>query len=122
MLSDKLRICLLIAVCCYFVLILLFLKRKAISLKYTLLWIAAGIVMATLVVCPDLLVFMITIIGIESNMNGLFIMAIAFLIAILMSITSIVSRQAEKIKSLTQTIGMLEKELREIKQENLQNM
>lgn len=114
MLPDKLRICLTIAVICYFVLILVFLKRKAISLKYTLLWIVAGIFMGIMVIWPKTLTWIITAIGIESNMNGLFIIAIAFLIAILMSITSIVSKQSEKIKLLTQTIAILEKRVREL--------
>ena len=114
MLPDKLRICLTIAVICYFGLILVFLKRKAISLKYTLLWIVAGIFMGIMVIWPKTLTWIITAIGIESNMNGLFIIAIAFLIAILMSITSIVSKQSEKIKLLTQTIAILEKRVREL--------
>ena len=117
MLPDRLRISLVIAVACYFMLMLLFLKRKAISLKYTLLWIVAGIFMGIMVIWPKTLTMLISVIGIESNMNGLFIMAIAFLIAILMSITSIVSKQSEKIKSLTQTVAMLEKRVRELENE-----
>lgn len=46
-------------------------------------------------------------------MNGLFIACIAFIIMILMSLTSIVSKQADKIKNLTQTIAKMEKRLRE---------
>ena len=42
---------------------------------------------------------------------------IAFVIAILMSITSIVSKQSEKIRSLTQTIAILEKKIREQEEE-----
>lgn len=114
MLPDKLRLCLLFAVASYFVLILLFLKRKEISLKYTLLWIFAGLFMGIMIIWPQLLRIIVTIIGIESNMNGLFSMGMMFIIAILMSITSIVSKQSDKIRSLTQTIAMLEKRIREL--------
>ena len=114
MLPDKLRLCLLFAVACYFVLILLFLKKKAITLKYTLLWIFAGIFMGIMVIWPKVLWTLVNIVGIESNMNGLFSMVMMFIIAILMSITSIVSRQSDKIRSLTQTIAMLEKRIREL--------
>lgn len=114
MIPDRLRISLLLALACYFILILIFLKRKDISLKYTLLWIFSGAFMGVLVIWPELLRKIIDMIGIESNMNGLFIMLIAFIIAILMSLTAIVSKQSEKIKSLTQTIGMLEKRIREL--------
>lgn len=101
----------------YFVFILAFLKRKAISLKYTLLWIVAGIFMGLLVIWPQLLLMLRRLVGIESNMNGLFVMAIGFIIMILMSITSIVSRQNEKIRKLTQVIAILEKRVRELEEE-----
>ena len=69
--------------------------------------------MGILVIWPESLIIIISIIGIQGSMNGLFILAIAFVIAILMSITSIVSKQSEKIRSLTQTIAILEKKIRE---------
>lgn len=116
MLSEKLRFSLILAVICYFLLILLFLKRRDISLKYTLLWIFAGVAMGILVIWPETLVKITSFIGIETNMYGLFILAIAFVIAILMSITAIVSKQSEKIRSLTQTIAMLEKRVRELEE------
>lgn len=117
MLPVKLRISLIIIMIVYFILILAFLKRKAISLKYTLLWIAAGVFMGILVIWPQLLLQLRSLVGIESNMNGLFVMAIGFIIMILMSITSIVSRQSEKIKKLTQVNALLEKRIRELENE-----
>lgn len=116
MISIKLRISLIIVLIIYFVFILAFLKRKAISLKYTLLWIVAGIFMGILVIWPQLLLMLRRLVGIESNMNGLFVMAIGFIIMILMSITSIVSRQNEKIRKLTQVIAILEKRVRELEE------
>ena len=114
MIPDKLRISLTCALVIYFALIFLFLKRRDISLKYTLLWLFAGVFMGILVIWPETLAKIISIVGIESNMNGLFILAIAFVIVILMSITSIVSKQSDKIRSLTQTIAMMEKRIREL--------
>lgn len=116
MIPDKLRISLICALVIYFALILLFLKRRDISLKYTLLWLFAGAFMGILVIWPESLIKITQAIGIESSMNGLFILAIAFVIAILMSITSIVSKQSDKIRSLTQTIAMMEKRIRELEE------
>ena len=113
MIPDKLRISLILVLIIYFILILLLLKKREISLKYTLLWLFAGLCMGILVIWPESLTIIISIIGIQGSMNGLFILAIAFVIAILMSITSIVSKQSEKIRSLTQTIAILEKKIRE---------
>ena len=114
MIPTTLRIILIIAVASYFGIILVFLKKSALALKYTLLWMAAGVVLGVMVLCPKSLTFFIHLIGISDNMNGLFILCIAFLIMILMSITSIVSKQTERIKNLTQTIARMEKRLREL--------
>lgn len=119
MIPDKLRMSLICGLIVYFVLILLLLKKREISLKYTLLWLAAGMFMGILVIWPEALHMIISKIGIESNMNGLFILAIAFVMVILMSITSIVSKQSDKIRSLTQTIAMMEKRIRELEEEKV---
>ena len=114
MIPSNLRIVLILGVIIYFVIILLFLKKKALSLKYTLLWLLAGVILGVMVIWPEILVWFVHLLGIVDNMNGLFIICIAFIIMILMSITSIVSRQAEKIKNLTQTISKMEKRIREL--------
>lgn len=114
MIPATLRLTLIIAVVCYFIVILYFLKQKALNLKYTLLWLVAGLVMGILVAVPELLVSIIRIFGIQDNMNGLFIFAIGFIIMILLSLTSIVSRQNQKIRTLTQELAILDKRVREL--------
>lgn len=115
MIPSNLRIALAAALAVYFILILIFLKKKAIELKYTLLWLLAGLWMALLVIFPTLLPGFIHLFGITDNMNGLFIFCIAFLMMLVMELTSIVSRQAFKIRCLTQGQAMLEREVRELK-------
>lgn len=116
MIPATLRITLIAVVVCYFIIILYFLKQKALNLKYTLLWIVAGLVMGALVIVPELLVFCIHIFGIQDNMNGLFIFAIGFMIMILLSLTSIASRQNRKIRTLTQEMSILDKRVRELEE------
>ena len=116
MIPTALRIILIIAVISYFCIILVFLKKRALALKYTLLWMAAGLVLGIMVIWPNSLTMFIRLIGITDNMNGLFILCIAFLTIILMSITSIVSKQTDKIKNLTQTIARMEKRIRELEE------
>lgn len=116
MLPSTLKGVLTIGVIIYFVMVLMFLKKKELALKYTLLWLAAGAVLGIMVIWPQTLTWFIHLLGITDNMNGLFILCIAFLMMILMSITSIVSKQAEKIKNLTQTISKMEKRIRELEE------
>lgn len=114
MIPFTLRITLSVAVICYFVLILYYLKKRMLELKYTLLWLAAGVVMGIMIFFPEILVWFVRLLGIESNMNGLYVLCIAFIIAILMTLTSIVSRQAMKIRILIQEMSMMEKRIREL--------
>lgn len=116
MIPFTLRVTLSIAVICYFILILYYLKKRMLELKYTLIWLAAGIIMGVMIFSPELLVMFVRLLGIESNMNGLYVLCIAFIIAILMTLTSIVSRQALKIRILIQEISMMEKRIRELEE------
>lgn len=118
MIPFALRITLTIAVICYFIIILYYLKKRMLELKYTLIWLVAGIVMGIMILFPELLIVFVKIIGVESNMNGLYVLCFAFIIAILMTLTSIVSRQALKIRTLIQEISMLDKRIRELESEN----
>ncbi len=57
----------------------------------------------------------IHLLGIESNMNGVFILCFCFLLLLfLMMLTAIVSRFAMKVRILIQEISMLEKRIREL--------
>lgn len=120
MIPSHLRVTLIIVVVSYFLVILYFLKQKALNLKYTLLWLVAGGVMGILVVVPELLTRLIRIFGIQDNMNGLFIIAIGFIIMILLSLTSIASRQNRKIRTLTQELAILDKRVRELEKKDIE--
>ena len=116
MLPATLKGVLTIGVIVYFIVVLMFLKKKELALKYTLLWLAAGVVLGIMVVWPHTLTWFIHLLGITDNMNGLFILCITFLVMISMSLTSIVSKQTEKIRKLTQTISKMEKRIRELEE------
>lgn len=114
MLPIALRITLIIGMICYFILLLFFLKKKSILLKYTLLWIFSGLFLTIMIIFPNLLVWIKKVLRMESNMNALFVLVLGFIVAILMTLTSIVSRQAVRIRILVQTNAILEKRVREL--------
>lgn len=114
MIPHTLQVTLSIAVICYFIIILYYLKRKMLELKYTLIWLVAGVVMGIMIYFPELTVWFVHLIGMQDNMNGLYIMCLAFMMMILMTLTSIASRQQLKIRILIQEIGILEKRIREL--------
>lgn len=114
--SNHLRILLGIAVIIYFLLILHFVKKRMLTLKYTLLWLLSGVGMVLLVLFPKLLTLFVRVAGIESPMNGLFAFGIFFVLIISMSLTAIVSKQTERIKNLAQYNAILEKRIRELEE------
>lgn len=116
MIPHRLQIVLIIAIVLYFIIILYFLKNKSLELKYTLIWLVAGGVMLVLVAFPQLMLVIINLLGIQSSMNGLYIALLSFVIMILMTLTSIVSRLAYKMKTLIQEIAILEKRVRDLEQ------
>lgn len=114
--SITLRVFVLVGIIFYFILIFYFLRKKELALKYTLLWLAAGAIMLLFDLCPSMLTWMVHMFGIELPVNGIFALCIFFLIILLMSITSIVSKQTERIRTLTQYTAALEKRIRQLEE------
>lgn len=112
--SNTLRIVLIIGIVVYYIIVLRLLKKGRLSLKYSLLWLLMGVVMAILVIFPQILKIMCDAFGIVYGMNGLFTCALAFLLMLSMALTAIVSKQTDQIKNLVQESALLEKRLREI--------
>ena len=114
MISGKLQAVLLIAVLIYFVVLFGLLRRKSLSLKYTLLWLLSGALLLVAALFPDLLGYFANLVGILTPANALFAVIIFCIIMILISLTAIVSKQTVRIKKLTQSIALLEKQVREL--------
>jgi hypothetical protein len=94
-----------------------FLRKKALSLKYSLLWLLSALAMLVLSIFPSVLFFFADLLGFTLASNALFAILLGFVIVILLSLTSIVSRQNEHIKTLTQANALLEKRVRELEGE-----
>ncbi|NLM43859.1 MAG: DUF2304 domain-containing protein [Clostridiales bacterium] len=112
-----LRCSLLIGVLLFFILIIVFIRKKAFSLKHSLLWLLAGTCLLISAIFPEIIDTLSSILGIVSPVNTVFVLIIFFILVILMSITSIVSKQSEKIKRLAQYNALLEKRVREMENE-----
>ncbi len=114
MLPQRLTVALILAIVIFFISVLWLLKNRRLALKYTLLWFLTGFLMLLLVLFPGLMSLAASLVGIQSRMNALYIFLIAFLIILVLSLTSIVSRQTDRIRSLAQAQAILEKRIREL--------
>ncbi|MBP3576543.1 MAG: DUF2304 domain-containing protein [Lachnospiraceae bacterium] len=111
--SVHLQVMLVVAVVVYFCLLIHFIKKKTLALKYALLWMVAGAGVGIMVIFPGVLDVIAGFFGINSPVNALFFIGIFFIVLILLSLTAIVSKQTERIKKLAQENAMLEKRMRE---------
>ena len=102
---------------CFFGLILLFLRKKALSLKYSLLWLFSAFIMLIISIFPSVSLFIAKTLGFELASNAVFSLLLSFVILISLSLTSIVSKQNEKIKTLVQVNALLEKRIRELEKD-----
>ena len=115
--TETLWLILAIGIFFYFVLVIHLLKTKLITLKYTLLWLAMGGMLLILIIFPQLLDWIGVAMGFALPINALLVGMIAFAFVLLMALTSIVSKQSEKIKRLVQESALLEKRIRELERQ-----
>ena len=112
--NTSLRVVICIALLVYYACILYFLKKKSLTLKYTLLWLFTGFIMVLVVIFLQALDRVLHWMGVATLTNGLFGMVCFALLIILLSITSIVSILNEKLRRLVQQCAMYEKRIREL--------
>ena len=121
MLPQRLTITLILAVVVFFAVVLWLLKKRRLALKYTLLWFLTGFLLLVLVIFPGLMSKLAALTGIQSRMNALYIFLIAFLIILVLSLTSIASRQTDRIRALAQAMAVLEERVRKLEKRSAES-
>lgn len=117
MISLSLRVAMLIAIVLYFALLILLVKKRTLSLKYSLMWFFAGFLMLILAIFPGLLGWLADVVGIELPVNALFAFLLFCGLIILVILSSIASKQSERLKQLTQQMALLEQRLRDLEKD-----
>ncbi len=109
--NSRLQIIMIIASLLFLCYIVLMLHSKKIELKYTLAWLLAGVSLLAAAVFPGILTFISHLLNIVEPVNTLFLSIIFFMLLILFTLTIALSRNANRVKTLTQEIGMIKTEL-----------
>ncbi len=115
--SLALRISLLVAIAIYLVLIIVLLRKKSLNLKYSLLWLFMAVILLTMVAFPKIVGAIADILGVASYINAIFMAFIFFILLLLVSLSSIVSKQHREIKTLVQNLAILQKQVDQLKQD-----
>ena len=116
--SINLRIFLFLTLITFIILILHTIKKKRLLLKYSLLWLAASLLMAICIIFPQILDFICTLLGIELISNLVFLIGFLILLILTFALTIIVSEQKKKIILLVEEVSILKKELSDLKNKN----
>ena len=113
----SLKIFAFIVILFYFVVVLGFLRKKKFDLKYSLLWLLAGIIMFLVVAFPNFFYCVTGMMGIKVASYGFFAICILLEIVIMISMTAALSDFANRIKILTQNIAILENRIRKLEEQ-----
>ena len=113
----SLKIFSFIVILFYFIVVLGFLRKKKFDLKYSLLWLLAGIIMFLVVAFPNFIIWVTGKMGIKVASNGIFAICILLEIIIMISMTAALSDFANRIKILTQNIAILENRIRKLEEQ-----
>ena len=112
--SFILRIALIAGVIIYMAFILVLLRKKKLNLKYSLLWMLSAVFLLLCAIFPQIVTFVGHVLGIQSQVNAIFLIVVFFMLLLLISLTSIVSKQKSEIKTLVQQVAIIEKRLRDL--------
>lgn len=117
MMTTLFRVILLVCVFVYLAVILVLMRKGRMSLKYSLIWFLAGVVLFVCAIFPQTIRFFTHLLGVYSETNAVFFIGVCFLVLIVLSLTSIVSGQTERIRKLVQSQAILEKRIRDLEEE-----
>ena len=104
----ELRLIMLVIVVVLVVFFITMLRKKKLDLKYCLVWLLALFGVALFCAFPAWLDSLSALLGIAVPVFTLFLVCIAFLTCICISLTIVVSRLSDRLRKLTQNIAILE--------------
>ena len=108
------RIGLILGAILFLFIILWMLKNKKLTVRYTIVWCFAAFVLVLFAVFPYIVLVLRDLLQVELVSNLVFLMVLAFVLFMLLSISCIVSVFSEKLKRLSQEAALLEQRVRDL--------
>lgn len=107
MMTNILKVEVISFIVLFLVFILNSIRKNKMSLKYSLIWIFASMIILIFILIPGLLDRLTKILGFEMPSNMIYMLAIVAILLIILSLTAIVSHQADQIRLLIQEVSLL---------------
>lgn len=114
--SPTFRFAMLAGAVMFFFVILYLLKRHKLTVRYSIVWLAAAVVLAIFAIAPYTVLVLRDVLKMEMPSNAVFIVVLAFILLVLLSLSSTASTFAEKERRMAQEHGLLERRVRELEQ------
>ena len=111
-----LRLDLFLGAAVFVAVILWLLKKGRLTVRYSIIWLMAGGALLLFAVFPYIVLVLRDWLNMEMPVNVVFTLVLAFVLLLLLSLSTIVSGFAEKLKRLAQENALLEKRVRELEQ------
>lgn len=111
----KLQILIIAALVIALLFVIIQIRNRKLDLKYSLTWLFLIIALLILTIFPMILTFFSDLIGFGSQMNMLFVSGFLLTLLIIYTLTRAVSKLMDQVRTLTQKVALLERELREAK-------
>ena len=111
-----LRLDLFLGAAVFLAVILWLLKKGRLTVRYSIIWLMAGGALLLFAVFPYIVLVLRDWLNMEMPVNVVFTLVLAFVLLLLLSLSTIVSGFAEELKRLAQENALLEKRVRELEQ------
>ena len=109
-LDTRVQIFAIVGSALLFVFVLELLRRRRLSEPYAILWLLASVVLLVLSIWDDLLDSLAELVGIATPANALFVVGFGFVLVLLLSFSTVVSRLTRENKVLAQEVARLNRE------------
>ncbi|GAA4799545.1 MULTISPECIES: DUF2304 domain-containing protein [Rothia] len=104
----------LILTLCLVIMVLAQVRNQKMKEKYAALWLIVSAIIVVLTVFPRLLDWLADLVGIETPVNLLFLLAIIMLIAVTLHLTQALSRLTEDTRILAEAAAIKDLEVRQL--------
>ena len=116
--DQRIQIVAIVAAFALAVLILELVRRRRLNERYALLWLFSALIILVLAVWEGLLAGIASLLGIAYPPNALFLIAVGFILLLLLSMSTALSRLQGQVRILAQRLAILEARFGEVQEKS----
>ncbi|MNI61484.1 hypothetical protein D3C73_1167580 [compost metagenome] len=119
MFPFKLQVFLIVLSVLFLFLLINMIKKYELQLKYALVWITMVVLMLVVALIPTTAFYFTDLLGFQEPSNFVFLLGILCSLVIIFSLTISISNLSHQIRQMSQEIGIIKKNLKEIENKKI---